>query len=446
MRKYILIALLVAQGLNVLAQNWLPTGHGTNNGYNGGITLQTFNGKLIAGGAFTAAGMVQAHGVAMWDGVNWNIVDSSMNNFFAVRPLIIFQGQLFGFVNYNNSNPNYIIKLDSSFKWHIVRDTNFIIQTYNGYIYSACVYNNELYVGGKFDTIGNISAEHIAKWDGSTWMPVGTGINNEYVTNLMVYNNELYAGGAFTNAGGVPVNNLAKWNNSIWSDVGGGISGANGGAISTMEIYNGELYIAGGLDHAGGQPMVYITKWNGSTFSDVGGGLGFAGGSPDALKVYGNKLVLGGYFGTGLFQNQAGSWDGANYESLGTGLNAGPTDFEIYNCQLFAGGRFNGIGLANGVAVLDTVECLVSVNEINLFDSYISIYPNPFSYQTTIFFTQEQKNTTIRIIDVLGIQKRILNFNGRQIQIEKAEMPAGIYFIQATDTMKNISIKKIIIN
>ncbi len=46
-----------------------------------------------------------------------------------------------------------------------------------------------------------VSANLIARWNGASWQPVGTGMNWS-VQALCVYNGELYAGGAFTTAGG----------------------------------------------------------------------------------------------------------------------------------------------------------------------------------------------------------------------------------------------------
>ena len=37
----------------------------------------------------------------------------------------------------------------------------------------------------------------------------------------------LYAGGAFTTAGGVAANHIAKWNGSSWSALGSGMNGAH---------------------------------------------------------------------------------------------------------------------------------------------------------------------------------------------------------------------------
>jgi len=239
----------------------------------------------------------------------------------------------------------------------------------------------------------------------------------------------------------VYVNNLAKWNGTQWSDVGGGIT-PNYYAFRTMEVYKDELYIGGDFEFANGKPMMHITKWNGSKFSDVGGGLGFAG-SPNIFKVFGKKLYIGGYFNTGLFQNQAGTWDGVKYDSLGTGLSEGPTDFEIYKGKLYAGGRFKGF--TNGVAVLDTTDFTTNIFNINSSENTISIYPNPFTFQTTISFSVEQKNTTIIITDLLGNEIYSEIFSGKQLLLNKADMKAGIYFVETIDKKNHTTNNKIII-
>src|SRR6185312_4330983 len=73
----------------------------------------------------------------------------------------------------------------------------------------------------------------------------------------------------------------------------------------------------------------------------------------------------------------------------------------------------------------------------------ISIFPNPFTSQTTIAFSQEQKNSTISITDVLGKEIRKQTFSGREFIIEKGEMSSGIYFVRIVDENKNAMTRKI---
>ena len=60
---------------------------------------------------------------------------------------------------------------------------------------------NELYAGGDFGWAGEGPARNIAKWDGSRWSALGSGVNGG-VFALVVAGNELFATGGFDTAGG----------------------------------------------------------------------------------------------------------------------------------------------------------------------------------------------------------------------------------------------------
>ena len=77
-----------------------------------------------------------------------------------------------------------------------------------------------LYAGGWFTTDqASVSANHILKWNGTSWLPLGDGITGLFsrVQSMAVYNGELIVGGTFTSAGGIHANNIAKWNGTTWS-------------------------------------------------------------------------------------------------------------------------------------------------------------------------------------------------------------------------------------
>jgi hypothetical protein len=61
-----------------------------------------------------------------------------------------------------------------------------------------------LYIGGSFSILGEVVANRVAKWDGSRWSALGSGIHVGWVTALAVSGSNLYAGGVgwFTTAGG----------------------------------------------------------------------------------------------------------------------------------------------------------------------------------------------------------------------------------------------------
>jgi len=80
------------------------------------------------------------------------------------------------------------------------------------------VNDNKIYVGGQFTTAGGNAAFSIAMWDGTTWHPLGKGINqaNNFVAIATVYSllgspDGLYAGGQFTHAGDKYSNMIAHY-------------------------------------------------------------------------------------------------------------------------------------------------------------------------------------------------------------------------------------------
>ena len=95
---------------------------------------------------------------------------------------------------------------------------------------------------------------------------------------------------------------------------------------------------------------------------------------------------------------------------------------------------------------IDTASINVGTLEINKDDNGILIYPNPFSSKTTILFSEEQKNTEIKITDVIGkVIKTFIMKDEKNITLEKGELKEGIYFVQITNEMKSVVNKKIIV-
>ena len=68
--------------------------------------------------------------------------------------------------------------------------------------------------GADFTTAGGSAANNIAKWNGSSWSALGSGMDGDCVYALAVSGSDLYAGGYFTTAGGTAANYIAKWNGS----------------------------------------------------------------------------------------------------------------------------------------------------------------------------------------------------------------------------------------
>lgn len=237
----------------------------------------------------------------------------------------------------------------------------------NNSVYSLKEYNNNLYVGGWFDTVSNFYSQSIAVWNSSDWNTVGSGL---YGTpySFAVYNNELYAGGDFLYANGVlNTFHIARWNGSNWLSAGS--TNNDLGQFKAMVEYNNNLYVAGDITKIGGVNVNRIAKWNGSIWSSVNGGI--TGGFMTqvyAMATLNNKLYVAGDFGYAGTQEafNIASWNGTQWDALDTGLNAFAKTMtsDTMNSILYVAGNFNIVGGNNGIQV----NQIAGWNENNWFN------------------------------------------------------------------------------
>ena len=153
---------------------------------------------------------------------------------------------------------------------------------------------NNLYVGGEFTSAGGVAANRVAKWNGSAWSALGTGLNGN-ASALAVSGSNVYVGGTFTSAGGAPANRVAKWDGNSWSALGSGLDGT----VSAIAVDSqNNVYAAGSFTEAGGAPANRIAKWNGSSWSPLGPGLNGNVGSIAVDNAHGLVYVAGAFTAT----------------------------------------------------------------------------------------------------------------------------------------------------
>jgi hypothetical protein len=85
------------------------------------------------------------------------------------------------------------------------------------------------------------------------------------------------------------------------------------------------------------------------------------------------------------------------------------------------------------------------VNAIASDNEVIKIYPNPFTSQTTVSLNKEEKNATIKIMDVLGKEVKNMTFSGKRVVIDREDLVPGIYSMQIISEKGIIGNEKIII-
>ncbi len=253
----------------------------------------------------------------------------------------------------------------------------------NGQVKALAVYNGTLIAGGAFTTAGGNSANRIAQWDGDTWSALeSNGMNND-VRALTVFDDgsgpALYAGGWFTTAGGNSANRIARWDGDTWSALDS--SGMNDAVYALTVFDDGSgaaLYAGGCFTAAGGNSANRIAQWDGNTWSALeSNGMN---DDVDALTVFddgsGPGLYAGGWFTTagGNSANYIAQWDGNTWSALDSlGMNCCVFALTVFDDgsgpALYAGGGFSTAGgvSANGIARWDSASWSALGTGINFY-------------------------------------------------------------------------------
>src|SRR5699024_9094902 len=85
--------------------------------------------------------------------------------------------------------------------------------------------DGKIYAGGEFTKSGDKTVTNVAVWDGTSWSPLGDGLDGT-VDSLAVYGGKLVAGGSFKKSGTKEMRHLAVWDGTTWTELGGGLPAA----------------------------------------------------------------------------------------------------------------------------------------------------------------------------------------------------------------------------
>ncbi|MBN2105024.1 VCBS repeat-containing protein [bacterium] len=217
---------------------------------------------------------------------------------------------------------------------------------------------NEVYAGGRFVAVdnpeGSLIVNHIAGWSSRTrqWSSLGDGIPGGIVYALAMHGDDLYAGGCFClNLGdGNYANNIAKWDGTAWTNLGSGVDSI----VYAMAFQGNDLYVGGDLFRAGELVSVQgIARWDGDewhglemdcptapmNFSGVNGIVYSIGIDPlnDNPFVY-----VGGDFSRAgcLYADNIVKWDGSEWQTLGGGVDNSVYAISVDGNDVYAGGDF----------------------------------------------------------------------------------------------------------
>jgi len=185
-------------------------------------------------------------------------------------------------------------------------------------------------------------------------------------------------------------------------------------------------------------------------------------------KTYGNPLgadgktssqqtVDGGFIITGtvindetfdvyLIKTDSSGNSGCNETNSTTIVSSG-------GLQGSGGVQGTGIGATSTITTLtfssgiETTLCIsIGVNEIPEQELAVSIFPNPFSLQTTLQTDHYFYDATLTVYNSFGqLVKETKNISGYAVTVFRDNLPNGLYFIQLTESGKIISSQKVVI-
>ena len=459
----LLIFILLSWITTLNGQNWLALGDGFNRSVRC-IYNDTISGFIYVGGEFSEASDSIARGIAFWDGTHWNPLSLGIDDYNSpnfpnhVQTIIRYDSEIFVGGAFSQAGTNfskYIAKWNG-INWDSLPDR------FNGPINKFRIIDNNLYICGTFDSVGNIACGGLIKWDGNQFSAVGNLVNfdttqggtQNNIADVIKYNNHIYIAGNFYGTGGL--NSIAYLDSGMWKPLQNGVNGFNS-FVFCMTEFNNELYISGLFTKQEGNAGNYIQKWNGTSWSEPGNGVqGASGGNGqiDEIKVIDNRLFAVGKFSTagGIPAKYIASFNGGNWCGLGSELDISISTIESHNSTFLIGGGFRTIDLDtvnyisrwNGGLHTDTCSDLIGFPTVD--NPHCIFYPNPFEK----YFTIEIQTSQLKISSIVitnGIGNTFVNIpflpNQDKYFVSSISWPAGMYFVELLSEEGRI-VKKVI--
>jgi trimeric autotransporter adhesin len=344
--------------------------------------LAELNGQIIAGGT-SIAGM---ESLQRWTGFNWEVLTclwGSTSWDLTIYDLTVHQGQLIlGF-----DGPEGIARWTGSSCVSMTQG----IGGSSPWVATVQSLGNELFAGGNYSGVGNVGANYSAFWDGAAWRPavnqpmVSLGIDDRAATavnwqggfaiggrfaasvpgggpsraallfdgeqwqampgitegqihQMLVFGSDPPSGnpGSLMAAGSFRLNNASQWHGiARWTGVQWE-SWPPGFPLPTATVlaeHQGNLIVAGSAAYA----------WTGEVWQPISGSLY----NPQRLLSNGSDLYLcGGFLNDGYVH----VWNGAQWTQVGQWPGRRVTALTIHNGQLIAGGYFENVPAALGLA------------------------------------------------------------------------------------------------
>lgn len=215
--------------------------------------------NLYVSGEFSVAGDVVANNIAMWDGTDWHALGDGLDGpasalLFDDAGHLVVGGR---FENAGGAPALNVARWDGS-AWHAYGDG---IPGWSG-VRRLAYHDGQLLAGGSFDELTD-GAKGIATWDGTAWVGWNGGLHMQYswgspyVNGLVSVGDYLFVFGFFSLVSGEEAVNAAYWDGTSWQPMGNGLNDVAEAAVGT----NDGVWVGGAFTKADTTPSVGIAQW-----------------------------------------------------------------------------------------------------------------------------------------------------------------------------------------
>lgn len=318
---------------------------------------------LVIGGRFSHVQGVPAQNIAAWDGERWRSFDANfLGSSPTVRALAVHQGQLIaagsfdlvGAAASSHVSTGGLIELLPG-GWRLFSGRSGPNQLASKELDSLLSDGDSLYVAGNLLVADDDTSTTtpVVRWDGTSYRTMHTPRpQSGRVVAMAMHDGDLHVTGSFTMGGAPGITRVARYDGSAWHHVGSGLA-LDGLSITSA---SGMLYI--GVEPSSTSEMS-VRAWDGSAWSDVGPALG--GRAARSLVTLGGAPVVGvGTFGSptsvpmGVFRLGDSGWEPVE-APLDLGISPGIQvhSLSVNNGELIAAGDCElatGFRAAGGIA------------------------------------------------------------------------------------------------
>lgn len=293
---------------------WLALGTGLRRGDSGaGLSLVRLGQDLYVGGLFTFVDGMPAVNLALLRGGQWQPaavapaqgLHAEFRNNAPHWPTAMasFDGSLYAagrITLAGDQEVNNIARWDGN-QWHPLAGPSGT--GVDDDVHDLLEWDGTLWLAGRFSRAGGLDSPLIARWTGSTWLPfqpdlVLDGNSSSTIRALATDGQNLYVAGRFTSIGGVAANSVARWDGQTWHALADGL-GAHGHA-NDLAMHDGELFLAGRMNDDWADPAV-VMRWDGAAWQESEGQFAVKAGTPYAASVHSIVSSPAGLIAIGRF-------------------------------------------------------------------------------------------------------------------------------------------------